>query len=148
MIPNGEIVITNPSSNASRLGIFVFSQISSLTYLRLTIICTNGYLAGLRMDLAKNKNPPASRRMDLLCGERGIRTLGTVTSTTVFETVPFDHSGTSPEELRRYIFLMSFEKLPDHFTSVHIPGCLAYNPFTQIWIASRPGMTPSFDCIK
>ena len=29
-------------------------------------------------------------------GERGIRTLGTVTSTTVFETVPFDRSGISP----------------------------------------------------
>ena len=29
-------------------------------------------------------------------GERGIRTLGTVAHTTVFETVPFDHSGTSP----------------------------------------------------
>ena len=31
-------------------------------------------------------------------GEGGIRTHGTVTRTTVFETVPFDHSGTSPRE--------------------------------------------------
>jgi hypothetical protein len=30
-------------------------------------------------------------------GEGGIRTLGTVTRTTVFETVPIDHSGTSPQ---------------------------------------------------
>ena len=29
-------------------------------------------------------------------GERGIRTLGTLTRTTVFETAPFDHSGISP----------------------------------------------------
>ncbi len=29
-------------------------------------------------------------------GERGIRTLGTLTSSTVFETAPFDHSGISP----------------------------------------------------
>lgn len=29
-------------------------------------------------------------------GEGGIRTLGTITRTTVFETAPFDHSGTSP----------------------------------------------------
>ena len=29
-------------------------------------------------------------------GERGIRTLGTRKGTTVFETVPIDHSGTSP----------------------------------------------------
>ena len=32
-------------------------------------------------------------------GERGIRTLGTVTRTTVFETVPFNHSGISPNSL-------------------------------------------------
>ena len=29
-------------------------------------------------------------------GEGGIRTLGAVSRTTVFETVPFNHSGTSP----------------------------------------------------
>jgi hypothetical protein len=29
-------------------------------------------------------------------GEGGIRTHGTREGTTVFETVPFDHSGTSP----------------------------------------------------
>jgi hypothetical protein len=31
-------------------------------------------------------------------GEGGIRTHGTVTRTTVFETVPIDHSGTSPAD--------------------------------------------------
>ena len=30
-------------------------------------------------------------------GGRGIRTLGRVTPTTVFETVPFNHSGTPPQ---------------------------------------------------
>ena len=30
-------------------------------------------------------------------GEGGIRTHGTLARTTVFETVPIDHSGTSPE---------------------------------------------------
>ena len=29
-------------------------------------------------------------------GEEGIRTLGTLARTTVFETAPFDHSGISP----------------------------------------------------
>lgn len=29
-------------------------------------------------------------------GEGGIRTLGTIASSTVFETAPFDRSGTSP----------------------------------------------------
>ena len=37
--------------------------------------------------------------MTLICGEGGIRTLGTVARTTVFETVPIDHSGTSPIRL-------------------------------------------------
>ena len=32
-------------------------------------------------------------------GETGIRTLGRLAPTTVFETVPFDHSGTSPHYL-------------------------------------------------
>ena len=32
----------------------------------------------------------------LISGKRGIRTLGTVTRTTVFETVPIDHSGIFP----------------------------------------------------
>jgi hypothetical protein len=34
-------------------------------------------------------------------GEGGIRTLGTVARTTVFETVPFDRSGTSPKTFYR-----------------------------------------------
>ena len=32
----------------------------------------------------------------MCCGEKGIRTPGPVTRTTVFETAPFDHSGISP----------------------------------------------------
>jgi hypothetical protein len=34
---------------------------------------------------------------EIKCGEGGRRTLGTVAHTTVFETVPFDRSGTSPD---------------------------------------------------
>ena len=37
-------------------------------------------------------------------GETGIRTLGTVARTTVFETVPFNHSGISPLWVQDYIF--------------------------------------------
>ena len=33
-------------------------------------------------------------------GEGGIRTHGTRKGTTVFETVPIDHSGTSPQKVR------------------------------------------------
>jgi len=33
-------------------------------------------------------------------GEIGIRTLGTLARTTVFETAPFDHSGISPRMTR------------------------------------------------
>lgn len=32
----------------------------------------------------------------VVCGKTGIRTLGTVARTTVFETVPIDHSGIFP----------------------------------------------------
>ena len=35
------------------------------------------------------------------CGEGGIRTLGTVSRTTVFETATIDRSATSPERLPR-----------------------------------------------
>ena len=41
-----------------------------------------------------------------LCGEEGIRTLGTLTHTTVFETAPFDRSGTSPKRsAKKHYFL-------------------------------------------
>ena len=39
------------------------------------------------------------RLLDLHGGETGIRTLGRLAPTTVFETAPFDHSGTSPQAL-------------------------------------------------
>src|SRR3546814_17120795 len=45
---------------------------------------------------------PSRRELDrngrLYGGEGGIRTHGTRKGTTVFETVPIDHSGTSPQE--------------------------------------------------
>ena len=34
-------------------------------------------------------------------GETGIRTLGTLAGSTVFETAPFDHSGTSPQAIKQ-----------------------------------------------
>lgn len=37
----------------------------------------------------------------LICGKTGIRTLGTRKGTTVFETVPIDHSGIFPRVLHR-----------------------------------------------
>ena len=40
-----------------------------------------------------------------LSGETGIRTLGTVARTTVFETVPFNHSGISPYPSSRQKYL-------------------------------------------
>ena len=47
------------------------------------------------------KNKDSNQIADLITllkfgGERGIRTLGGLAPTTVFETVPFNHSGTSP----------------------------------------------------
>ena len=43
-------------------------------------------------------------------GETGIRTLGTLARTTVFETVPFDRSGTSPIPNCYYGVLTFFRK--------------------------------------
>lgn len=37
----------------------------------------------------------------MIGGEGGIRTPGTLASTSVFETDPFDHSGTSPNGLSK-----------------------------------------------
>ncbi len=49
-------------------------------------------------------------------GEGGIRTLGTLACTTVFETAPFDRSGTSPHAVRRR--LRGVGRYP------HAPACL------------------------
>ncbi len=45
------------------------------------------------MTAQKEKSPQGR---GLFGGEGGIRTPGTLASTSVFETDPFDHSGTSP----------------------------------------------------
>ena len=61
----------------------------------------------------------------LVCGKTGIRTLGTRKGTTVFETVPIDHSGIFPKELfliasaKLYIFFRS-AKYFRLFLSLHI----------------------------
>ena len=36
------------------------------------------------------------------CGEGEIRTLGPASGTTVFETAPFNHSGTSPAQFKSF----------------------------------------------
>ena len=48
-------------------------------------------------------------------GEIGIRTLGTLTRTTVFETAPFDHSGISPH----ISSILTVSKLPIKSTVGH-----------------------------
>ena len=45
---------------------------------------------------SKDKLFYLSNLMQVNGGEEGIRTLGTLARTTVFETAPFDRSGTSP----------------------------------------------------
>lgn len=47
-------------------------------------------------DSMKTKMPVNIGCRASLCGEKGIRTLGTRKGTTVFETAPIDHSGISP----------------------------------------------------
>ena len=51
-----------------------------------------------KLDGLQTKSPAYFRRRGhlKLCGGGGIRTLGTLAGTTVFETAPFDRSGTPP----------------------------------------------------
>ncbi len=43
---------------------------------------------------------------DMVCGERGIRTPGSVARTTVFKTAAIDHSAISPVVRRKYNVFM------------------------------------------
>ena len=53
-------------------------------------------------------------------GERGIRTLGTLARTTVFETAPFDRSGTSPHCLAHHMLAgRTARTLPQAFCGVN-----------------------------
>ncbi len=62
-------------------------------------------------------------------GETGIRTLGTREGSTVFETAPFDHSGTSPRGSTR-------EAFNDEFEGVQVAFCLSGTEI-PIFIADR-----------
>ena len=57
-----------------------------------------------------------------VCGEGGIRTLGTVARTTVFETAPFDRSGTSPVGPQNYGNLLGRNDLAVVFFSPDVIG--------------------------
>ena len=62
-------------------------------------------------------------------GEGGIRTHGTVARTTVFETAPIDHSGTSPQRWNEW---------PWSHPSVDRGGALADGfAFAKRWLASN-----------
>ena len=58
----------------------------------------NCNLFGLNLTptISTQKKSCKSVTYSFLCGKAGIRTLGTRKGTTVFETAPIDHSGTSP----------------------------------------------------
>src|SRR6476469_5664229 len=87
---------------------------------RSKLSATNGELLGLQLacNMAQSKSTHAEI-LRIFGGEGGIRTHGTVTRTTVFETVPFDHSGTSPKAStcgnggreRTFIVLVSWRQL-------------------------------------
>ena len=51
---------------------------------------------GYQAEFGREENNSAIVNPGCLGGEGGIRTLGTLARTTVFETAPFNHSGTSP----------------------------------------------------
>ena len=51
---------------------------------------------GIHLKKGYKKEQINLRDLRFFCGKRGIRTLGTRKGTTVFETVPIDHSGIFP----------------------------------------------------
>lgn len=56
-----------------------------------------------------------------ICGGGEIRTHGTLASTTVFETVPFNHSGTPPEGVQ--IYTTNDAKEPTHKNGIRNESC-------------------------
>ncbi len=54
--------------------------------------------------------PAMSKRSASNGGEGGIRTPGTLSGTTDFESVTFGHSATSPEKLRKKVWSLRFGK--------------------------------------
>ncbi len=56
---------------------------------------------GVGYRLATKNKATSQRLVALFCGKTGIRTLGTRKGTTVFETVPIDHSGIFPSAVLR-----------------------------------------------
>jgi hypothetical protein len=63
------------------------------------ILLTNEEIVGTNVGTGspRNKKAPNNGAFRYTSGgESGIRTLGTVASSTDFESVPFDHSGNSP----------------------------------------------------
>ena len=63
--------------------------------------CTKFEPGGFASPKGAGREPAPSEtfgREIIIGGETGIRTLGTLARSTVFETAPIDHSGTSPGE--------------------------------------------------
>ena len=62
-------------------------------------------------------------------GEGGIRTPGTLSGTTDFESVTFGHSATSPKKLGKKVRTLSFGKPrllnPNDTTTVSVAACVA-----------------------
>ena len=76
---------------------------------------------------------------NLAGGEGGIRTHGTVTRTTVFETVPFDHSGTSPR--RASLAAPAVERKPrNRALAPRRSGTGPQNPAGFSLTANRPSL--------
>ncbi len=70
-----------------------------------------------------------SAKQNLLCGERGIRTLVTVARKTVFETVPFNHSGISPIILNYKKTRTAAGNLCGGELGIRTPGPVTVNSF-------------------
>jgi hypothetical protein len=61
-------------------------------------------LVGFGSDRSAKKKEVGRTYFFFLGGEGGIRTLGTVAGTTVFKTVSFNHSDTSPDVVAKVLY--------------------------------------------
>ena len=114
----------------------------------VTISCAAQYeLQGSRPQLSiQKKKPQVLRLAASFCGKAGIRTLGTRKGTTVFETVPIDHSGTFPNGLLRvqsYVYFLIPQVFARQFLSTNfLCDCQIGNRLSQkdiFWRIMRGG---------
>lgn len=102
---------------------------------KVSKFCDAMYLLCLLQDHTTFSNEVSGMIPGWRCGERGIRTLVTLAGKTVFETVPFNHSGISPlANVSNYPFRFAVIALLSPSVS---NGCIPNSAFRAISVMER-----------